>query len=360
MPQNNSDQGIISRAKIVKGIKLFIALSAIGILIVLYRSSLSESFSSLRDFKLPQLALIVFLVLFDWFMAGLRIHLFASHVHPGISFGGCIRANLANVFMGGVTPSQTGGGAGQIYILYKEGMGVMDATVVSFLGFLNTVVFLPISGLLITFLLKSRIENVALRMFSMTTILAFSVILIAVILSLIDPKLFESCVRSMLRIIPFLKRIVESKAYHKFLETLTRYHALMLHFIKRGKLIIAIGFFLTIIMYFNKFAVAYVVLSGLGIQVDFWQVIYLQLLLILVFYFSPTPGSSGFAELSSALIMGQIIPKSSVGIFVLLWRFFTLFLGMLIGAYVLLKYMLKSDRVEAAAQADFDVKTTTK
>jgi uncharacterized protein (TIRG00374 family) len=347
MDSNNNN--IISRSKIMKGIKLFIALTAAGILFILYRSSFSGSLTHLRNFDLTLLAAIVGLVIFDWFISGVRVYIFAVKVHPDIPFAGCIRANLVNIFMGGVTPSQTGGGAGQVYILYKEGMGAMDATISSFLSFISTALFLPTCGIFVIAFVKPDFQNVTLQYLSSYTLLLFSLILAAVAISLIDPALFEKIVRKLAGVIPILRRkFVESSAFDTFIKTFRRYHNLMLYFLKDGLHFLVAGFFLTAVMFFNKFVVAFLVIRGLGIQANFWEVIYLQLILILVFYFAPTPGSSGVAEVSTAFIMGQIIPKAQTGVFVILWRFFTLFVGMLAGGYVLLRYLLRRERGESA------------
>ena len=95
------------------------------------------------------------------------------------------------------------------------------------------------------------------------------------------------------------------------------------------------GFLITAIVFFGKFVIAFLVIKGLGIDVNFWQVIYLQLIIFLVIYFAPTPGASGVSEVSTAYIMGQIIPRDQIGVFVILWRFFILFIGMIVGGYVL-------------------------
>lgn len=338
---NNSS---ITREKIVKGIKLFILLTAVGILFILYRSTFSASFEHLRSFNLTILAVIAGLVLLDWLFSGIRVYLFAVKVHPGISLAGCMRANLANIFLGGVTPSQTGGGAGQIYILYKEGMGATDATISSFLSFVSTAIFLPLCGIVITTFIKPDFGNATLHYLSSYTLVLFSLILGAVALSLIRPSLFERIVRSLIGILPWLKhRFGESKAFDTFVETFRRYHDLMTYFLKGGLHYLIGGLLLTGIIFFNKFVIAYLVIRGLGIPADFWPVIYLQLLLVLIFYFAPTPGSSGVAEVSTSFIMGQIIPTGKTGVFVILWRFFTLFIGMIAGGYVLTRYLLKNE-----------------
>ena len=85
--------------------------------------------------------------------------------------------------------------------------------------------------------------------------------------------------------------------------------------------------------------IAFVVLRGLGGTADVMTVLYMQVVLLLIFYFSPSPGASGFAEITTIAVMGSVIPNGAQGAFVLLWRFFTLVLNMMIGAGVLVSYL---------------------
>ena len=81
----------------------------------------------------------------------------------------------------------------------------------------------------------------------------------------------------------------------------------------------------------------------MGLDVPFIQTIFIQITLFLIFYFSPTPGASGVAELASAQLMGTIIPKSSQAVFTVLWRTFTLYIGVTVGGVIMLKYLLAQD-----------------
>ena len=123
----------------------------------------------------------------------------------------------------------------------------------------------------------------------------------------------------------------------RLFETVDRYHELMTRFMVRGKTLFALGLVLSAIIYVNKFVIAWVVLRGLGATADLPHVLYMQLLLLLIFYFSPSPGASGFAEVTTIAVMGTVIPEGSEAAFVLLWRFFTLVLNMMIGAGVLVR-----------------------
>ena len=87
-------------------------------------------------------------------------------------------------------------------------------------------------------------------------------------------------------------------------------------------------------------------LRGLGLNAPFIETIFIQMILLLIFYFSPTPGASGVAELSSARLMGTIIPKSSQAIFTMLWRTFTLYISVVVGGIIMLKYLLAQDSLD--------------
>ena len=99
-------------------------------------------------------------------------------------------------------------------------------------------------------------------------------------------------------------------------------------------------------VFFNKFVIAWVVLRGLGVEANFWEVVYAQLVLILIFYFAPSPGAAGVAEVSTAEVMKGIIPVGFEGAFVVLWRLFTLFISLSIGAVVTIR-ALYHDRTAA-------------
>jgi uncharacterized membrane protein YbhN (UPF0104 family) len=59
-------------------------------------------------------------------------------------------------------------------------------------------------------------------------------------------------------------------------------------------------------------------------------------LLRFILYFAPTPGGSGIAEITIAVLMSTIMPLYLLPIYIILYRAFHLFLPASFGAYVLL------------------------
>jgi uncharacterized protein (TIRG00374 family) len=332
---------VISTRKIRVGLQLFLAFSIVGFFIVFQRASIGETIRHLGEFDPRYLGLVLGLVVLDWVVSATRIYIFARKVYRPITIGACMRSCFANVFLGGATPSQTGGAAAQIYVLYAEGMTVVDATVVCFLGgFLGTVIVLLVCAVIFSFMVHPEFVPIGLRTVSGLSFTLFALILIAVLLSLLSPGRFKRVAHATLRRLPGIgPRLEHSHAVEKLFGTVDRYHDLMTGFLVRGKLIFTAGLLLTVVIYLNKFMIAWVVLKGLGVHADVWSVLYMQVVLLLIFYFSPSPGASGFAEVTTMAVMGSVIPKGFEGTFILLWRFFTLVLNMLIGAGVLLGYI---------------------
>ena len=356
---NRPGDPLPSWSKVRRGLRIFVVLSTVGLVFVLYRSSFAASVQHLRSFQWQFLLLATAMMVLDWLAAGARIYVFASKLQPGISYRGCVRAGLANIFLGGVTPSQTGGGPGQIYVLYKEGMPVFDAMVVSFLGgFLCSALFLPACGIAATLLFDPVSIDYRLRYLVEGSSIALGLIVVLAVIGLIDPAAVQRGTRRLLGWLPPLGRWLERKGVVDItMDLIERYHHMMKYFIARGKRTFAAGLILPAIVYFNKFLIAYVVLRGLGVAADFWEVIYSQIVLILIFYFAPSPGASGVAEVSTAEVMKGIIPAGYGGAFVLLWRLFTLFVSVAVGAAVTIRVLYKNRVDSGAAVIDYRSET---
>ena len=333
--------------RIKLGAQLFIAFSLVAYFFLFQRSSIGDSIHHLQNFDLRWFALGLGLVAVDQVAAGTRIMLFARRVEKSITFGAGWRSCMVHVFLAGVTPSQTGGAAAQVYVLYLEGMKALDATVACFVGGFITTVIVLMSGA--TFLIF-RPDLVAPELQTLARV-AFGVyvaIIVAIVLTLTHPENFKRVLSWILTRIP---RVRNTRAVARVSHTIDNYHNLMTEFLLRGTKIFFAGLLLTALIYVNKFLIGWVVLRGLGLQANVWQVLYLQIIPLLIFYFSPTPGSSGLAEVSTMAAMAPVLPNSYGAIYVLIWRFFTLLINMIVGAGVVMSY-LSGKRGKRFAEAE--------
>jgi uncharacterized protein (TIRG00374 family) len=85
----------------------------------------------------------------------------------------------------------------------------------------------------------------------------------------------------------------------------------------------------------NKLLAGYVALRAIGIEAPFVDVLLLQTLItFLLYFFAPTPGGSGIAELLSAAVMSIYVPRPLTALYTLFWRliisYFTIITGSVI------------------------------
>jgi uncharacterized protein (TIRG00374 family) len=80
-------------------------------------------------------------------------------------------------------------------------------------------------------------------------------------------------------------------------------------------------------------------IKGLGIKAPFFEATILQIVMTYAVNFMPTPAASGLAELGALGVFGHLVPTAVLGVFVMLWRFFTSYLGIIVGAFAVSKFI---------------------
>jgi glycosyltransferase 2 family protein len=335
----------LGRERARHGAAWFLLWSALGLLAVFRLAPLSESLGYAR--RVPAWLLLAGLAVtgLDGLLGAARIQLFSGALHPGLRFRTSLAACVANIFLGGVTPSQSGGGPAQIYVLCKDGMPFAAATLSSVMCFLNSIVFLLGCAAFVTFFHPGRALPGGLVLLSRGTLALFTAVVAAFLLAVLAPRTFERLFRGLLRAVPPLERALSRRGWtESFARSVHEYHGIMGFYLTRARGALLGGALLTALIYVNKFAAAWVVLRGLGGTASFADVLVIQMVQLLVFYFAPSPGASGVAELTAGLLMGPLLPRGSAGVFTALWRTFTLYLGMVAGGIVFFRYLLREDR----------------
>lgn len=329
------------KKNILKGFRLFVLLSLLGFLCIFLFTTTGESLQALKSFKVEFLLLALILALADFLLGGLRIYVFfTKEILKKVSLSDCIRAHVANVFMAAVTPSSTGGGPAQLYILNRRGVPLSGAISVSLINFFSSMFFFFIGFLIVFFFTSGGMFAKGLTYLIRYSFLVFSLVSLIGIILLIKPQSLDL----LFRIFNLFGRVLwrkekekQKNMSEKFKDQVVQLRFYLQHFIQKEKLVLFVSFLLTVAAYFNKYITAYVILRGLGLNVDFTQVMYLQIIQFFILYFSPTPGASGIAEVSSVSLMSTIAPTAYLPVFAILWRFFATYVGVAFGAWITFK-----------------------
>jgi uncharacterized protein (TIRG00374 family) len=273
-----------------------------------------------------------------WFGAW-RYHIFIRKMMPGTSPWLCFRANLANMFMGAVTPSQSGGGPAQVYILYRGGVPLPTAIALGVITFMATLTFfLLVAGLSLA-VVREQFSHEAIRYLVRYGFVAFAGFLGFLVFALWRPDLLGRLVGTLAGGIAAVRRKWSDRIHNlnrKFETELHKYHATCTHILRKEPLLLLATFGLTILLYSNKFTLAYFIMRGLGTNADYLSMYAIQTLILFILYFCPSPGGSGIAELSIAALMASLMPTYQLPVYTLLYRFFLLYLPVVLGTFVVL------------------------
>jgi len=331
----------LRKQKILLGLKIFLTLTiTIMVLIFIFTGSY-KTWEALKNFKPIYLFIAFILIIVDLFSGALRIHIFTRKIQPQKSFIAAFNANLANIFLAAATPFQTGGGVAQLYVLNKYGIPYSAGLTVSILNFVATISMLFVAGSIIITTIPNRfVENRFLFIALDLSRVAFYFTLVLFFMFLFFPSIFSQIMNILFNFLSgkFPKLKNRFRLWNeKISDFIIQYKSHLSYYWKKEKMVLVFNYILTVILYFNKCVIAYVIFRSLGIMPDFWDVVMLQMLIVFFIYFAPTPGASFIAETSTSAIMSLIAPLYSISIFTVLWRFFTTYFGVILGSFVLIK-----------------------
>ncbi|MBK9108671.1 MAG: flippase-like domain-containing protein [Saprospiraceae bacterium] len=328
-----------------RGVLIFIFISVISFAALFFYTNTGKIVEVWSEVNWYYLALGCVFIFNDLYLGGLRNHIFIREFVPGISIIASVKANLANIFLGAATPTQTGGGAAQIYIFHKYGVSLADNISNSLFNWISTLIFFPLSGALAIYILEDTIPDGLVLQLTHFGFRVFATLFIVVLIGLLAPNFLGSFISFIGRSLKYVFRNTGHKISlwgMKAATTLKDYQNRYRIFFRQKPHLFLYSFLLTIILYFNKYALAYILLLAFEVQADFWTVISIQAVLYLLLYFSPSPGGSGIAEISIGVLMASILHEEYLASFALLYRSFLVFVPAMMGAYVLL-HQLKQE-----------------
>ena len=285
------------------------------------------------------LSVAFFLSWFEGPITGVRIFFLMRVINPRIKIITSIKAAYANIFMGTITPSQTGGGVAQIYFISRDKIPYSQASAGSILCFVSTLFFL-ITALISTALFHSPTMGHSLQLMIKSASVAVGITTLIFIVCMLFTHLINNMKFTLFthfknkgiikdengKIEDFLKR---------FAEGLVSCRESILLMAKRGKMALIVSYLITCIFFAVRLVIPYFIITGLGGNVSVADVMYIQLFITLVSYFSPTPGASGIAELSSLVLMASLVSSPLIAIYTFLWRLCTLYINTSIGGILL-------------------------
>jgi len=330
----------MERRDIIRGLRVFLIITILAIVGVLIFTVNKESYTALGQMVPLYLLLTLFFALFHLYLDFLRLQVLTWALGKFISLKSSMEFTMGGLFLGAVTPFQSGGIPLQVYILKREGFSIGEGTaIILFRAILGLgVVFVALPGIISYY----HIISTAQVLKSILNYL-FYFYLIAIILLMLILFKTERVRKGLHRFGDFLRKrkIIKSDKPRRFvdktLDEVINFKKGTMLFFKAGKWKTFLSFVITLISMGLYFLIAPTLLYGLGVPVPIMKAVILQLVLTYLLVFIPTPGASGVAELGGFSLFALICPKELLGVYVLLWRFFSFYISVIIGGFILIR-----------------------
>ncbi|TES91921.1 MAG: flippase-like domain-containing protein [Candidatus Cloacimonadota bacterium] len=329
----------MEKRDIIRGLRVFLVITILATVGILIFTVDRETYRALGRMVPLFLLLALFLSLLHLYLDFLRLQVLTWALGKFISLRSSIEFTMGGLFLT-ITPFQLGGIPLQIYILKREGFTIGNGTaIVLFRALLGLgVLFVALPGIISYY----HIISTAQVLKSILNYLFFFY-LIAIVLIMLILFQTERVRKGIHRFGDFLRkrRIVKSDNLRKFvnrtLDEVVNFKRSIPLFFKAGKWKTLLSFFITLISMGVYCLIAPALLYGLGVPVSVVKAAILQLVLTYLLAFVPTPGASGVAELGGFSLFALICPRELLGIYVLLWRFFSFYISVIIGGFVLIR-----------------------
>lgn len=265
----------------------------------------------------------------------LGIHVFFIQQKIKIRFRSSLLVSLVGMFYSDVTPAATGGQPMQVVALRRRGVpsGVScSALAVKFFCFQCSLLIMGLFLWITHPAIVGQCMNQACRVFVITGFILNSFTIVAVLLLAINGKFICGSMSWLIRVghkLHLIRNVdrMQAKA-NKAINDFQASVDMVTH--HPVKLMALLG--VSTVQVLGLMSIAYCVYRALGQSAaSYGEILTLQFLLYIGASFTPLPGASGAQEGGFYLLFGQVFPSDKILGALLLWRFYTYYLTLVVG-----------------------------
>lgn len=281
----------------------------------------------------------IFLVFVD----ALRTKLLLSLNGEKVSYRLCLQNTILGLYTSAITPFSAGGQPFQIYHLVKNGVLIERSSMAVGVKFITSLsVMISGSFLLLIFAGKRIISDAGSAFLVYTglvlTCSAYLFFLLLIFSKTFTYKIFTS--KLLTRILSRITRRNTEVVFKKTVDSLTNYFDLLKSLWNRSKPVLLLNIILTASEILISVSIPYVLMVGFGIRSNYFEFLCAILVMTMVVYFLPTPGSSGGVEGAFYMMFRNMFSKEVVVATVITWRLITYYAIIVAGSLILPKVFL--------------------
>ncbi len=334
---------VLSPKLLVRGFQIFVLISLIGyIAVLIYGNNIPAFLESLTRIHWVWIAVGLGLASMDWFGGGLRLWVIARVLHPNPPLKGMVLAGGMGAWAAYVTPMQSGAAPLTIYTMRRHGVPVPVAMAATLMSFIATVAFFAIAGPVAIFFgagkslgQKGNVLGLSLYDLFLGSLGIFAGLGVLMVIIIFFPRIFRDLIHRLAVFAGRRSRRVANKLAQLQMGIDSAHESVEKFNTPRGWLALLWATIISGPSHANKLLAGYVALRAVGIEAQFVDVLLVQTLITFLLYFVPTPGASGVAELTSAVVMSVYVPVALTPLYTMIWRLILSYFTLAFGFFVL-------------------------
>lgn len=332
-------------------INFFIIL--VVLILVLYfslKDNYREIINYISNINLFWLFVSIAILLLHRVIVGLCSYKVVLINNANVNFGKMVQINFIIPFFHGITPFSGGGQPMEIYYLHNEGVSKTKSTNIVLQNFILYQIALIVVSLLAVicnqiFELFPK-DDFMRRLVLLGFLINFLVLLISLVAGFYK-KLTSYIVK---KIITFLNKIKIIKdvdgTLNKFNNYIDNFYN-NANLLKKNKKQVCYVILLHMISLILLYSIPYTIILGMGLKdINYIYILIATTYVMIIGSFVPIPGGTGGIEYGFMYFCGLIISGSVLTAVMLMWRFITYYLAMIIGAIFLMMYRKKVKKCE--------------
>lgn len=306
------------------------------IMYLLLKDDFPQIVSTILSMKYIYLIIGIVLIVFYWLIKAIALYLISKEYSKTISFKSIFLQTTITQFFNGVTPFSTGGQPMQIYMLNKSKISLAKSTNIVMQEFITYQVALVLYGIfavLVNYKLEIFNDAVVLKNLVLLGFLINTSICIVMLILSFSKKMSKTLFNIVFKVLSKLKFIgnLDSKK-EKWNNRLVEFQE-SAELFKKNKLLFAKCFILNGIALTCYYVIPYFLIIGIegAMLVTPLTAIVASAYTLIIGSFVPIPGGTGGIEYGFLRFFGVFNTGSTLSAILLVWRFITYYLGIIVG-----------------------------
>lgn len=319
---------------------VFIIILTCIVLFFSLKDNFFETVRQIKNMNFLWLFVAVLLLMGYWLFSSLAMKLITNKFNDKIKMRKIFKLNAVTQFFNGITPSSSGGQPYQIYALKKSGLTLVDSTNVSIQTFVCYQFALVLLGFVA--IVFNKIFGLFTKMdfLKILVIVGFSVnIAIAAFLFAITiTKKMNKKIINVVINIGYKLKIIKNRdeASQKMNDSIDQFQQ-GTYLLLQDKKLLVLAIVYQLLGLISLYAIPVTLLFGMGdySSMNLGLSIVATAYVMVAGSFVPLPGGTGGLEYAFVSFFSNFIEGSKLTALMIIWRFITYYLGMIIGGIML-------------------------